>query len=255
MARFGIICEAWMKQSNELANYLDQVLPPHSTITPVINTDPLVDAALELALGPHPVLDDERMNQIQARILAPYIARRRFQARRRISLAATLILIFGLMTTMAASMRSLPDSPLYPMKRLVEQGQLAVVDDNHEIDLRLKLADRRLDEFETLLDRGDVRVETLEDATGDLNRALDLVEHGSGSAADVVTLSERQSQLTLDARAHVAPNSVQQQSLDLLASAVAQVNYMARSLFDSSPVMATFSADETILYVMPMDSQ
>lgn len=65
-----------------------------------------------------------------------------------VGVAAALLLIVLLMNTaVSVAAVSLPDSPLYPVKRASEQVRLAFTDDEWDrVQLHLKLADRRLSE-------------------------------------------------------------------------------------------------------------
>lgn len=193
--------------NDALARRLDDDFPPgeHDTLFPA-DTDPRLWAAWHVARGPHPVLDEETAARIEARLLATShllharhpavngaasqtletraIARRRSAPQRWLSafahVAAVLLLLFvTLFGTMTVSARSLPGEPLYPVKRLVERGQLAFASDEQSLDLRLRFAERRLDEFEQLLVRGDVRETSLDDAVTELESAFKLVQRGA----------------------------------------------------------------------------
>jgi hypothetical protein len=193
-------------QANELADRLDQVLPPDSQVVPdrAPEADSRVDAALRLARGPHPVLENVRMAQIQTQMLlhADRLPRSRNGSRRgwsyalRWTVAACLVLAVVVVGTTGASAQSLPGDTLYPVKRWVEQGQLVLTGSEGEVSLRLDFAERRLNEFEELLERGDVRLDVLDDATDDMNVTLRLVSRGVGlrneTLGRLVDLSERQ---------------------------------------------------------------
>lgn len=63
------------------------------------------------------------------------------------AIAALLLVVLLMNTAVSAAATSLPDSPLYPVKRASEQMQLAFTDDDwNRVQLHLKLADRRLSE-------------------------------------------------------------------------------------------------------------
>lgn len=184
--------------------------------------DPRVRAAWELARGPHPALDEDSVAHIEAQLRAAahllyaehpalddaavergevrvvsHSGPRRTAATSRgwvrglARVAAVLVvLIVALYGAVTASADSLPGDVLYPVKRLVERGEIALADDDDTLSLRLAFADRRLDEFERLLARGDVQPAVLDSAVDELQAALVLVEQGSGSA-DVVAREVR----------------------------------------------------------------
>jgi hypothetical protein len=201
-----------LSDADQLADRLDRVLPPHGLGVPEpAEGDPALAIALRLARGPHPALDAEAVARIGAHVLAavdsrPVARRVTFRPALRVmrwAAAACLVLAIVIVSTATASARSLPGDTLYPVKRLVEQGRLALASDGSEVTLRLDLAGRRLDEFEALLNRGEVRPETLDDATEQMNSTLTLVEDGAGipeaAANQLIDLSTRQAQLAEEA--------------------------------------------------------
>jgi hypothetical protein len=107
-----------------------------------------------------------------------------------------------------ASASSLPGETLYPVKRAVESGRLALVSDNGEPGLRVDLASRRLDEFKALLERDEVYPQALEEADDHLDRALELMARGYGNRA---ALSVRVSNL-LDRQTTLITQAVPQAS-------------------------------------------
>lgn len=201
--------------ADALARQLDDRLPPgDGRVGAPPGSDPRVRAAWELARGPHPALDDRSVARIEvqlraaahllyaehpaldeaavgrseARVVSHSRPRRtaavsRGWVRGLARIAAVLaVLIVALYGTVTASADSLPGDVLYPVKRLIERGEIALASDDDELDLRLALADRRLDEFERLLARGDVQPTVLDGAVDELDAALALVEQGTGSA-------------------------------------------------------------------------
>jgi len=136
--------------------------------------------------------------------------------------------------TATASARSLPGDTLYPVKRLVEQGQLALTSDGGEVTLRLDLAGRRLDEFETLLKRGEVHPETLDDAAEQMNSTLALVEDGAGTpeavANQLIELSTREVRLAEEAISRVNGDPAKAIRLHEAVSEAAAVEEAARQL-------------------------
>lgn len=80
------------------------------------------------------------------------------------SLVAALTVGYG---AVAASAASMPNSPLYPVKIVIEDIMIAVAPTEHRADLLLNQANRRLDESRVLAD------------DGQMNRAERLVEDAS----------------------------------------------------------------------------
>jgi hypothetical protein len=229
--------------ADQLADRLDRVLPPHGPAVPEPTTeDPAVAIALRLARGPHPVLDAGAVARIGAHLLAavdsqparPRIAFRPSLGLMRWAAAVCLVLAVAIIGTATASARSLPGDTLYPVKRLVEQGQLALTSDGGEVTLRLDLAGRRLDEFESLLKRGEVRPETLDDAAEQMNSTLALVEDGAGTpdkaASQLIELSTREMRLAEEASARVNGDPAKAIELHEAVSEAAAVEQAARQL-------------------------
>ncbi len=68
--------------------------------------------------------------------------------------AALILLVLVTGSVVSASGNSMPDSPLYPVKRLTEQVQLALADDRiDQTSLHLRFADRRIKEAVTVPDK------------------------------------------------------------------------------------------------------
>lgn len=233
-------------EANELANRLDRVLPPHSQAVQdhTAGQDLLVDAAVRLARGPHPALADGIVSRIESQVLARavlvsaprYPLRRRVTVVARWAVAACLVLVIVAVSTATASASSLPGERLYPVKRLVEQGRLALSGDSGEVDLRLKFVGRRLDEFEALLDQGTIDVDPLEDALDDMHSTLRLVEAGAGSVDDaqrLVELSERHMLLAETARERVQTDPATSDQLLITVSDATEVHEKAQQLASS----------------------
>ncbi len=224
-----------------LADRLDQVLPPHSTVLPdhVEAEEPAVRVAVILARGPHPVLSSAAVARIQTRVLARAAVLHRASARWNARMlrwvaAACVALMILTFTTATASADSVPGDTLYPVKRLVEQGQLALSSNAGDVSLRLDFADRRLDEFETLLNRGQVNFASLNDALHDMDAALTLVENGDGpreqAAIRLVDLSTRQMHLAVTAASRVAPDQVKTDKLRQVVDGADRVQQHAHDL-------------------------
>lgn len=201
----------------DLMDRLDRALPPHTRASGAADGDPLVEAARRLAEGPDFPLSNAALDRIEARlrqrtaelprpVQRPAVrpVRRNLWGVLRYAAAACLIVVLALGGVTGASASSLPGDTLYPVKRTVEDVRLALVTEGNEPGLRVNLADRRLDEFETLLDdRQKVYPKSLEEASDQMTRALDLLSSGHGNRTQIVpriaTLTHRQAALILRA--------------------------------------------------------
>jgi hypothetical protein len=82
------------------------------------------------------------------------------------------LLLAGGLGIVTASATSLPSDVLYPVKRLTEQISLATASGPGQAELHVDLARRRLDEFEALALRNDVRPELMTEASNSMEAAL-----------------------------------------------------------------------------------
>lgn len=204
-----------MRDPRALREQLDRAIPPHTRSVTAGDADPLLDAARRLALGPRAELAPAARERIEARLRAhaaatPLHAQASRPAARwrpglalRAAAAILLVLIVTLAGLTGASADSLPGDRLYSLKRAVEGVRLALVSQESEPGLRVELAERRLDEFARLLERRDIYPRSLEDASAELERALDLLAAGYGARAslDARIAALTQQQTTLIARA------------------------------------------------------
>ena len=91
---------------------------------------------------------------------------------------ATIVLVMAVGGTgvVAASSDSMPDQPLYPVKRAVEEARLVLTfSSNGRAQLHARFADRRIEEIAVLSRKGDAkRVSSL---TTDLDRHLRRIQH------------------------------------------------------------------------------
>ncbi|WP_162909215.1 DUF5667 domain-containing protein [Aggregatilinea lenta] len=183
-------------EARDLMDRLDRALPPHTRAVYENGDDPLVDAARQLAELPLPALDAEAVNRIEARIQARLhvtmpvsdapASRHSVLRVLRLAVAACLVIfIFAVVGAAQASTSSLPGDTLYPVKRAIESGRLALVGTNDEAALRIELADRRVSEFGALLGRGDVYPRALEEASDQLWAAGRLLDAGHGDSAQL----------------------------------------------------------------------
>jgi hypothetical protein len=183
---------------------LDRAVPPHTkTVLDDGEADPLVDVARRLAQGPDVQLSAAAASRIEARLrqqTAALYRPARFPPRlswsqplRFVAAALVIILLAGVVLT-SASANSLPGDRLYPAKRAAEDVRLALAPDASEANLLVDFAGRRIDEFlRLMLERGEFYPQALEEASDELNQALDLLAGGHG---DRVTLEPRINTLT-----------------------------------------------------------
>lgn len=253
---------------DDLADRLDALFPPGAgdAVFP-LDGDPRVRAAWQIARGPFPALDSEAEHRIAAQIDAAaqlqhaghpalpdqtvaQIERRILRGSRRHSIpqfgpkrvaalgriAAALVvtlaaLLLTLFATLTVSAESLPGETLYPVKRAAERAELALAGDSQSADLRLEFAGRRLDEFERLLARGDLRPGTLDSAAREMESALAHVNAGSaGLLTDrVLALAARYNMLAEQAGVRALEDGVQ---LAQVVHGVARVDALTRRAHD-----------------------
>ena len=205
------------QQTRALMELLDRAIPPHTQQVIAVgdDSDPLLAAARRLALGPRPALSPAARERIEARLRAQMAAapprvhesrpapRWRPGLALRAAVALFLVVVVSLAGLTSASASSLPGDTLYPVKRAIEGARLALVSQGSEAGLRVGLAERRLDEFTRLLDRHEVYPPVLEEASDELDRALDLLAAGHSARAplDARIAALTQQQTALIARA------------------------------------------------------
>ncbi len=200
-------------EARDLSRRLDRALPPYTHNVNGTDDDPLVEVAQRLALAPRPVLSGAAQQRIEALLREraldlqrPYI---QIHSRTshfrplawvwRLSLALLVIVVLLGVGAAQVSATSLPGDALYPVKRAFEDARLSLVSTDKEPNLRIELADRRVDEFEALLDHQRVYPRVLDEANDHLDRALNLAARGYGSRAAInrqaLSLTHRQTRL------------------------------------------------------------
>lgn len=195
-----------------LQERLDRAVPPGTPAVGAASDDPLVETARRLAQAPAVRLTPAAQARIEARLQAHLAAlparsvprspfRWRLAPALRIAAVLAMVLLVGLFGVAQASADSLPGDRLYPVKRAIEDARLALVSAQSEPALRVRLAERRLDEFERLLAQRQVYPSVLHDASAHLSHTLDLLEAGYG---DRVALSARIAALTRQQTALIA---------------------------------------------------
>jgi hypothetical protein len=131
-----------------------------------------------------PILSLEKRRAIEQQLLTRAIhatpqlvelkpQRRHSLARRfTLSLAIVLVLVLGVAGTVTSSAASLPGETLYPVKRLAEQVSLSFASNFDQATLHVEYAQRRIDEFDVLSIRDDIRPELVTEASQDIAAAM-----------------------------------------------------------------------------------
>ncbi len=89
-----------------------------------------------------------------------------------------LVMVLGGTGVVAASSDSMPDQPLYPVKRAVEEARLVLsFSSNGKAQLHARFADRRVVEIAVLSKRGNIK--RVPGLTGDLDRHLRRIQHAA----------------------------------------------------------------------------
>jgi hypothetical protein len=206
---------------SDLIARLDRAIPPHTKAVMDGDGNPLVETARRLAQGPDVRLSTTATSLIEARLrehnaalqspdrTTPHRFRRHIL---RYAAAALLTVILAMAGLTSASANSLPGDQLYPIKRAAEDVHLALASDEQVASLRVDFAERRIGEFEGLLVECEVYPRALEEASNELNQALDLLNEGYGDRVKLVPrmsiLTQQQDQLVQ--RAAQMPISPQQ---------------------------------------------
>jgi len=161
-------------EAEQLASRLDRVLPPGTTFVPPRTKDQLVNTAIDIASASFPVLSADAINRIETRILVAYrgqfptkngkLHTNGFHPREPVLVKTTTrqrtmpvvlrwvaaaVLVFVLLagSVTAASSSTLPGDILYPVKRAVEQIELAAASSTQQrVEVYLNHAQRRAEE-------------------------------------------------------------------------------------------------------------
>lgn len=156
---------------------------------------PLLRISEGLLAAPKPVLSPQARDRIEAQILqaavAGGLARREKKPRPQLrllrfalptwrpaysALAAVVIVVLLMATTLVGAANALPGSPLYPIKLATEDAWLWVAPARNEPALHLRFAQRRLVEYQKLAERGVHDETVLEAMTAEVEAALAGIE-------------------------------------------------------------------------------
>lgn len=158
---------------------------------------------------------------------------------------AFVFLLAGGLGVVTASATSLPSDVLYPVKRLTEKLTLAASDSAARANLHVELARRRLDEFEAMTARDDVRPTLMDEAVVELAAAMQVAaslpdDQRRSIGEAVVRLTDVQQVLTAAAstRASLATRA----SLEASVAAAAATREQALNLAGMPPTSTATAA-------------
>jgi hypothetical protein len=188
---------------DSLADRLDELLPPGHQEPAIPDSDPLIQAASWLSSSPQPQISPEAMSRIQAQVIQMGQMRRslfrnRFPQAARWSLAASVVLLLMFVGAIPSSLASVPGDFLYPVKRAIEQGELAFANSPEtSAATHLTHAERRSQEAAALLARGQFDPALIDGAINELATAAQIVRGDSQFDAVMKDNFERQTALII----------------------------------------------------------
>ena len=211
---------------------------------------PLLTSAAWLRSAPaRPALTAARRqaleNRVLARVTSPRVARplpkrpRAFTwplARRGWAWAVAVVAVFVALATTAvsASAASLPGDLLYPVKRLTEQVEVTLTPPTDQAALHAEFAQRRLNEFVSLMDRGAVHPDLLTEMSAEMNYTLDNTGELSPDQQAVLLTTvdqlDNQQVQVIKSVVDKAPAAAQTQLDDVLAKGAARRAEVKRRL-------------------------
>ena len=148
----------------------------------------LLELAERVQAAPAAKLPDDKRRALEAQLLRRIALERsqpvsrsaapRFLLRRRNfawAMAAVIVAVLLLGSTVSASAASVPGDVLYPMKRAVERVRLSLTPDEQRVELHMEFARQRLQELNILQERGDVSEELLTEISDETAVVLERV--------------------------------------------------------------------------------
>jgi len=188
---------------------------------------PLLTVAARVRTMPRPTaLSADKRHAIEQQLLnravqsKARVSTARQPLRLRFGFAAVLIaLVLAGIGAVTASATSLPGDLLYPIKRLSEQVSISLASSADQAAIHVDLAQRRLDEFNILSDRGDVRPELMTDASQEITTAM--------QASELLTSEQQQDVLAAVVR-------VTEAQLSAIAGKSASASQTAKLLLESN---------------------
>lgn len=196
--------------------------------------EPLLSVAARVHSVPKPpALSAEKRRAIEQQLLSRAVqsktrmasgrtvaaARRSLRLRFSLAVAALTALLLAGAGTVTASASSVPGELLYPIKRLSEQVSISLASSADQAAIHVDLAQRRLDEFNILSDRGDVRPELMTDASQEIAAAM--------QASELLTSEQQQAVLAAVVR-------VTEAQLSAIAGKSASASQTVKLLLESN---------------------
>lgn len=144
--------------------------------------------------APQALTDAERVvlwSKVEARIAtrvpSPYFSVFSLSTKSMIPLVIAIAVLLGASGTVAASDAARPGDVLFPVDRAIENVRLSLASEKGKADLRIKYAEERLEEFESVVDdelEGDELTGTLTEAEADIftNETIVKLEAGDRHA-------------------------------------------------------------------------
>lgn len=223
--------------------------------------EPLLLAAERLRAIPKPEMAPAARAQIEERVLVaaaanpllrpaarrwPLIALPRWRWGLS-ALTAVVIFVFLMMTTLVtASADALPGSALYPIKLTAEDAWLWIAPERLEPGLRLRLAQRRLDEIVALAEQGEFDESVLDSMLNHVEEALIGVEGLPPALAlpllDELTVLFEEQQATLSLMLDELPpvsRRYVEAAVETLVEQAVRTGILLRALRGGEPAIAT----------------
>lgn len=153
--------------------------------------------------APQALTDAERVvlwsrveTRIATRVPSPYFSVFSLSTKSMIPLVIAIAVLLGASGTVAASDAARPGDVLFPVDRAIENVRLTLASEKGKADLRIKYAEERLDEFESVVDdelEGDELTGTLTQAEADIftNETIVKLEAGDRHATFITDAATR----------------------------------------------------------------
>jgi len=177
---------------DSLGEELDRLLASPRPPQAASDADPLIQMAVRLANAPRPAMSPRTSARIRAQVieahkrqLQPTRAPRVPRWTRWIAVASAIaaLLIVGLLPAAAAS---LPGEALYPVKQVIEQGELFfAASPSARAEVYLTHAERRVQEADTLLQRGHFNPEVVTAALDEMTASASAARVSASPGTDL----------------------------------------------------------------------
>ena len=242
---------------NNLADKLDQALPPNSTSISSENNEPLVNAAIWIASAPRPGFPPKVKADLEAQLIQRAqelrvnrrTVRPNFQPLLRWALVASVVLAIvstGVPTTLA----SVPGDVLYPVKQALEQVEIIIANSpQNQANLKLTHAERRLQEVKTLLSRGQWHSELITDSLDQMVGAAQIARTESNfPPSTMIELESRTVELNMamaELLAEVSQMDIQSSAFPIMTAVAATQSSGALLLPQTATPSPTITAMPT----------